>query len=99
LAESPSAPENADEQNQNALFVLRCSCCIGVFKQWPYGRKKSEPALPDQRVTLPTPVALPPMDVPTDNPMTPEKAGLVSSSSSISGFENRKHVLRNLSSA
>src|SRR6266446_10715837 len=39
--ESPSAPENADEQNQNAFVCCYvCSCCIGVFKQCPYGRKK-----------------------------------------------------------
>jgi len=55
-------------------FALAVSACSSNA---PTAEKKSEPApLPDQRVTLPTPVALPPMDVPTDNPMTPEKAGL-----------------------
>jgi len=54
-------------------LVLAVSACSNT----PTAEKKSEPApLPDQRVALPKPVALPAMDIPADNPMTPEKAGL-----------------------
>jgi cytochrome c peroxidase len=53
-----------------ALAVPACS------NNAPTAEKSAPAPLPDQRVTLPTPVALPPMEIPADNPMTPEKAGL-----------------------
>lgn len=55
-----------------AAFAIALSACSGNA---PAPAETPAPA-PDQTMALPTPVALPAMEVPADNPMTPEKAAL-----------------------